>query len=210
MLNQKMKAFWGLSLVFLFLSSFCILPAEATSLFQPNSSMANLFSDYKARQVGDTVTIIIAESATSTQSASTSSNKKNEVNIGSAQVSAYDSNIFNKIFRNVLPISNESGSKFTGAGSTNRSGSLRAQMTAVVTEILPNGNLIIEGNQKINVNNETQEIMVKGTVRPGDISSENTVLSTAIANAEIKYKGKGTVNESQRPGILSRFFHWLF
>lgn len=210
MLNQKTKAFFCLSLVFLFLVGCNLSWAEATSLFQSSSSMSNLFSDYKARQVGDTVTIIISERSSSNQAASSSSSKKNDVDIGEAQVGSYDNNIFNKVLRNVLPIGNESSSKFSGSGSTSRSGSLVATMTAQVTEILPNGNMALEGSQKITVNGEKQEIVVKGTVRPVDINPDNTVYSTAIANAEISYKGKGTVNESQRPGILSRFFHWLF
>lgn len=210
MFNLETKVYFSLSLVLFCLLSFQLLPAEATSLFQPNGSIANLFSDYKARQVGDTVTIIVSEFASSTQKASTSSGKKNDLSAGDAQIGENQDNPINKFFRKIFPMSGKTSSKFSGEGSTSRSGSLQAQLTAVVTEILPNGNLVIEGSQKITVNGEDQEIYVKGTVRPADVSSDNTVLSIAVANAEIAYKGKGTIGETQKPGLLTRIFHWLF
>lgn len=210
MSSLKIKTFFCCSLFLLFFWTFLVLPAEATSLFQPSNSMGNLFSDYKARQVGDTVTIIISEVSSSNQKASTSSNKSSNLNAGEAKIGADSNNAINSFFSKILPISNKTDGKFSGDGSTTRTGSLHAQMTAVVTEILPNGNLVIEGSQKINVNSENQEISVKGTVRPGDIGPQNEVLSTSIANAEIKYKGKGTLGDVQKPGILTRFFHWLF
>jgi len=208
MLTLKRK--FCLVLFLLALGSWGVLPAEAASLFQPNGSLANLFADYKARQVGDTVTIIISEVATSSQQASTSSGKTNNLSANDFQVGANQNNTINNFFKNIVPISAKTSSKFTGDGSTSRSGSLSARMTAVVTEVLPNGNLVIEGSQRINVNGENQEIYVKGHVRPADITSENTVLSTMVANAEIKYKGKGTIGETQKPGLLTQFFHWLF
>jgi len=207
--RRKIQVLFSIVTAFLLLCSVHLGKSEAASLFQPNGSMANLFSDYKARQVGDTVTIIISESSSSTQKASTSSTKKNAIDSGTPTVGS-DSNVINTFFKKVFPIENNSSSKFSGDGSTSRSGSLNAQMTAVVMEVLPNGNLVIEGTQKISVNAENQEITIKGTVRPVDISPDNTVLSTAVANAEIKYKGKGTVGDSQKPGILTRIFHWFF
>lgn len=199
---------FSMFLLFLFLG--VVSQAEAASLFQPNGSMANLFSDVKARQVGDTVTILIEEESSSTQKATTSSSKDSKVELKTPNVGTNPNNELNKLFRKFFPISNNNSSSFSGDGSTKRSGSLTAQITAVVTEVLPNGNLVIEGKQKINVNAENQEIYVKGTVRPADISADNTVLSTAVANAEIQYKGKGPVGDQQKPGILTRIFGWIF
>jgi len=183
--------------------------SEATSLFQSNGSLANMFSDYKARQVGDTVTIVVSETSISSQKAATSSTKKTDLAAGEVKIGSND-NPITKFLKKVLPFSHSDSSKFAGDGSTSRSSNLRAQMTAVVTEVLPNGNMMIEGKQKITVNAETQEIIVKGMIRPVDINYDNIVYSQSIANAEIQYKGKGAVGDTQKPGILTRLFNWVF
>lgn len=83
-------------------------------------------------------------------------------------------------------------------------------MTARVTEVLPGGNLRIEGRQSIVINGEEQAIVVTGIVRPQDISRDNTVLSTYLADAQIVIEGDGPLGERQSPGLLTRIFQWLF
>jgi flagellar L-ring protein precursor FlgH len=101
---------------------------------------------------------------------------------------------------------------FDGSGQTSRNETMSASITARVIEVAPNGNLFIRGARKVRVNNETQYITLTGLVRPADISPDNTVLSSYIAEASIEYTGSGPVSDKQRPGWLMRAvdFVWPF
>ena len=102
------------------------------------------------------------------------------------------------------------GDQLTAGGSTTRGSSLTTKMTTRVVEELPNGILKIEGKQNITVNGEEQEIVVSGLIRTQDISPDNTILSTYVADAEISFKGAGVLGDKQEPGLLTRLFNWLF
>lgn len=173
-------------------------PAAAHSLWVEGG---NLYADNKARQPGDLVTLIIVERAQATQSATTQSGKDTSVGFG-------------PIMWGVTPLvpgfSAEAGDSYRGGGSTTRGGSLNARMTAMVVDVLPNGNLVIEGRQTIIVNEEEQLIVVSGIVRPQDIAPDNTVLSTFVADATITYHGTGPLGDRQEPGLLTRLLNWLF
>lgn len=159
-----------------------------------------MFADQKARAVGDLVTLIIIERSQASQEASTSSQQDAEVSLGPG------SGLFN-----FIPLVGAGGGDQSAVrGSTTRGGSIQAQMTTRVVEILPNGVLRIEGRQTIVINGEDQEIVVSGLVRPRDIAPDNTVLSTYVADAHISFKGNGPLAEKHTPGILTRFFNWLF
>lgn len=171
---------------------------HAASLWSQKGSM---FADQKARYVGDLVTIIIAERAQASHSAQTTTSKDGEVSIGPG----------GGVLNQVIPlISVGGGDSLKAGGSTTRGGSLAAKMTTRVVEELPNGLLRIEGRQNITVNGEVQEIIVTGLVRSKDIASDNTVLSTYVADAEIIFTGNGSLGDKQMPGLLTRLFNWLF
>lgn len=190
-----------------------IQPASATmpeahsdgSLWQDDAPLLCMFSDHKARTVGDIVTIKIAESSSAINNASTATDRSSSL---SASVDAFfnlekrfpaDQPFFN-------PFSKVAGgveSEFEGTGTTKRSGDLSAYITALVTQVLPNGNLVVTGSREVLVNNENQIIQLTGVVRPRDISSDNKVLSTYIADARISYSGTGVVNDRQKPGWLT-------
>ncbi len=174
--------------------------AAGGSLWSEQAPGNELLTDHRARAAGDLLTIIIVEKAEANQKAS-STNKKE------AGVSAGPGLGFLKFFPELKV---KGGDNLGASGTTTRGGSLSAKMTVVVTEVLPNGNLVVEGVQKIAVNKEEQKIMLRGQVRPEDVARDNTVLSTFVANAEITYLGDGVVGEKQKPGILSRIFSWLF
>lgn len=163
----------------------------------------SLYADHRARQVGDTVTIIIAESSKASKSASTQTSKK------SGSSSSLD-DLFG-VSGLPLKMGTDAASDYSGSGSTTRSGSMEATISATVKEVLPNGNLLLEGTRQIAVNDDVQTITVSGIVRPQAIGSDNSVLSTYLANAEIKYVGDGPT--AQRPGIVTRIlqtpFHWI-
>ena len=180
-------------------------PADG-SLWQEDSPMVTLFCDQKARQVGDIVTIKIVESSTATNKASTDTNRGSSM---SASLDAFfnaekkfpaDQPFFN-------PFSKVAGgldSKFQGTGTTKRSGDLNADITALVTQVLPNGNMVLVGSREVLINNENQVIELSGVVRSRDIDADNTVLSTYIADARIAYSGTGIIDDRQKPGWLTK------
>ena len=98
---------------------------------------------------------------------------------------------------------------YAGNGTTTRNDQLTASMTAMVTEVYPNGNLKILGHREVVVNSERQTMEVTGIVRPIDVDSRNTVQSTAIADAKISYTGFGVVDDKQHPGWLGRVFNFI-
>ena len=101
-------------------------------------------------------------------------------------------------------------SSYSGGGTTSRTETLQAEVSAIVQEVLPNGNLVVEGNRTITVNDETQIISVKGIVRPADIQADNTIYSMYLVNPEIIYHGKGILSSQQKPGWLNRFLDWIW
>ncbi len=178
----------------------------------------SLFADYRARQVGDIVTIRVRETAKASKSAKTDLNRKNDVKFGiptlfgleaaanarKARVATANGNGAAAIGLDLSSLlSASSEKKFAGDGSTERSGKLDATLTAVVTRRLPSGNLVIEGRRRINLNEENQYILLTGIIRPQDISPDNTISSTQIADASISYYGVGPVADQQRQGWLA-------
>ncbi|MRR38206.1 flagellar basal body L-ring protein FlgH, partial [bacterium] len=101
-------------------------------------------------------------------------------------------------------------SKFEGSGATTRKENLAATMSAKIVEVLPNGNFLIEGRRNVKVNNEDQIIILEGTVRPRDVSPDNTVSSSLIADARITYTGKGVISDRQRPGWLMNILDYIW
>ena len=108
---------------------------------------------------------------------------------------------------NQIGVGGSSGSQ--GQGTSSRSTTVTGQMTAKITSVLPSGNYIVEGTRYVEVNDEKQTIDVSGEIRPDDIASDNSVLSSRVANAKIKFTGAGPASESAKPGLLSRVLGWL-
>lgn len=179
------------------------------------ASSAGLADDFKARQRGDTLTIIISETASASKKASTSTERGADVSAGIPNLLGMEAKTLPKLLGNAdlsKLLSANTSSKYDGTGSTTRDESLKATITAKVTDVLPNGNLQIEGRRNIKVNEEDQVIILEGTVRPKDISTDNTVNSIFIADARITYTGKGVVSDRQHPGWLMNFLDkvWPF
>lgn len=164
------------------------------------SSESSLFDDHRARKVGDLVTLIIAEKSQAQQNAGTTTGQDSSFTFGPGLG-----------FLDIVPLLElGGGDSFRSGATTTRGGQLTARMTTEVVEVLPNGNLVIRGSQRIRINDEEQVIIVEGTIRPRDISRDNTILSTFVADAKISFEGTGSLGSKQSPGLLTRLFNWLF
>lgn len=186
-----------------------LLPAAAaakgkTSVVPINVRQVSLYVDVKARSVGDIVTVAVVERASASNSSKLSTNKSTKF-VGSGGDA---DGVFS--FIPDLSFDAELGRNHSGSGQLTREGRLTASIAATVMEIKPNGDLVISGEREIGINEETEILSVTGTVRPEDISPENVVYSTKIADAKIMYKGKGAVTQGSRPNIFVRVFSWIF
>ncbi len=167
-----------------------------------NSSFS-LFADQKANRVGDAVTIIVVESSQAMNNAETYAGKKSDLGFGLG--GGIDKT-------NIPDVDVNIGSKndFKGSGSTKTSGMIRTKISATIDSVLQNGNLVISGSKVITINGEEQIIKVKGIVRTSDIMADNSVLSHNISQAEFVFEGSGMIDKAQKPGWLTKFFHWIF
>ncbi|WP_448383051.1 flagellar basal body L-ring protein FlgH [Desulfosoma sp.] len=174
-----------------------------------NARQESLFRDIKAHRVGDIVTIMVSEQSKASKEAATSTSRVREYNgEGSFMgLSTPSQTILQPVNKTGYGLSFDN--TFTGKGSTKKADSMTAYMTATVTEILPNGNLVIRGSRWTKVNDELQQIVLEGVVRPMDITRDNTVLSQNIAEAKIFFVGKGPVSRQQKPGILGQILDMI-
>ncbi|HEX9445368.1 MAG TPA: flagellar basal body L-ring protein FlgH [Candidatus Binatia bacterium] len=182
-------------------------PASPGSLW-PKDDHLFLYADRKARRTGDIVTVRIVEAAEASNAADTDLSRKSAI---SARV---DSFFTAKKFLGVPLAQNlaesSSDNSHVGKGTTTREGKVTASITAVVTQVLPNGNLVIKGARVVGVNHEEQFITLTGIVRQEDIARDNTVLSTQIADAHITLAGAGVVADKQKSGWGTWIFDWLW
>ncbi|WEK05547.1 MAG: flagellar basal body L-ring protein FlgH [Candidatus Devosia phytovorans] len=180
------------------------MPAAIADTYQPNSlyrtSARGFFKDERAHRIGDIVTILVtindsAKIANTTQSGRSASNAGGLGGIFGSVVEGVSQGAIDP--ETALEISSSTSN--SGNGSVNRSESLETSIGAVVTQVLPNGNLVIEGRQEVRVNFEVRDMIVAGIVRPSDIQANNTVLSSKIAEARISYGGRGQITDVQQP-----------
>lgn len=193
------------------------IPATPGSIWPGESSRNALFQDLRARNVGDIVTIEITEKTSAIKEASTSTSRKSSSDIAVTNVLGLPLSVrypnFISKSRSFSPeISESYDTSFDGEGTTKRSGELSAVISARVVQILPNGNLVLEGKKDIMVNNELQFIVISGIARPEDINDANMVASTALSDGRIEYSGNGVIADEQRPGWLRRILDnvWPF
>lgn len=175
--------------------------ASPGSLYSTNGRLADGFRDVRANQVYDLVTIIVSDSSSAVSTGSTNTTRKSSVK-SSVSSLALPQNV-------AAPLSNlataSGNQQLQGQGTTSRGTTLSTTVTAEVTNVLPNGNLVVEGQKEILVNSEKQTITVRGIVRPDDLSPANSVPSDRVARMEILVNGKGVVNDAvKRPFILYR------
>ncbi|MCC5862912.1 MAG: flagellar basal body L-ring protein FlgH [Gammaproteobacteria bacterium] len=179
------------------------------AIFQTASSQS-LFQDYKARRVGDVLTVLLAERTNARKSAGAATSKESSVRMNNPVI------IGRPITRDGNPLfeAEVSGSRsFEGQGDASQSNLLEGSITVTVAEVLPNGNLRVQGEKWMRINQGEEFIRLRGIVRPVDIRADNSVLSTQVADAQLAYGGTGTIAHSSSPGWLTRFFNspaWPF
>ena len=171
-----------------------------------DSYSARMYNNlHRASSVGDMVTIMIEESAEGTKSAETKLDRKSSQNFSVAGLFGLVAQMTKRIAGvdpdNIVDASQTS--KHDGKGETKRKGELQAALTARVVKVLKNGDMQIRGAKNIKVNGEEQALILEGFIRPYDISSDNSILSTLIADARITFNGFGVVANQQKPGWLS-------
>lgn len=180
-------------------------PGSQMNAYDPFSNFVSPYADHKAQRVGDIITIIITESSRASKSSATKTSKKS-----GSKSSLSD---FFGLGDAGLPMKMgvDAGSDYSGSGTTTRSGTMEAKVSASVKQVLPNGNLMLAGNRQVTVNDDVQTITISGIVRPQDIMADNSVLSMYLADARIQYAGEGPI--AQKPGIVTRIlqtpFHWV-
>jgi flagellar L-ring protein FlgH len=177
------------------------------SLFSDSAPNAFLFRDLKARNINDILTIQIIESSTASNSANTSTKKEGDVSLKAPSLFGLEGGASALNFASML--AGNSALSFAGQGSTSRTGQLQAFVSARVVSVMPNGDLAIEGVKEVTINRERQILRIRGLVRSRDVTPGNVILSTAIANMEVVFDGKGIVSDANKPGFLFRLFTWL-
>ncbi len=180
--------------------------------YQPGATLY-LFEDVKPRHVGDMLTVILVEETSASKAAKTATDKSSSVDISNPTLLGSPLQ-FNT--PNALPLQSHTGNglgtsieaqrDFSGGGNASQSNSLSGRVTVTVAQVLANGNLVIRGEKWLKLNQGEEYVQISGMVRPADIRSDNTILSTQVADARIAYTGKGAINDSNVMGWLARFF----
>ncbi|GAA0367058.1 flagellar basal body L-ring protein FlgH [Bowmanella denitrificans] len=172
------------------------------SIFQDNFS-SSLYSDVKARRIGDIITVVLRENTTARKSAGTNTNRTSEMALD--PITGLGGNAV-AIGGESVQLGVTSANDFQGSATANQSNNLAGNISVTVIQVLPNQNLVVRGEKWLTLNNGDEYLRLTGIVRAADISPENEVNSTKIANARIQYSGTGTFSQAQQQGWLTRFF----
>ena len=178
-------------------------PAAANgAIFQPQYGYAPLTSGQRAAQVGDVITIILTERTQGTSQSTSNTNREGSLSLTPPTTGPLS------LFR-PSDVAMGGANEFQGRGQTAQANSLTGELTVTVEEVLPNGTMRVRGEKRLRINRGNEAIRLSGIVRPGDLTSDNRVLSTRIADARIDYLGRGEIARSSRMGGLQRFFNIL-
>ena len=181
------------------------IPPERNNgaIFQVNQT-AGLFQDDKAGRVGDILIVRLVERTQARKSANTSTSRDSSLDLPNPVLFGRDLTAGGG--RPLLDTRIDSSRSFEGQGNSAQSNQLDGQIAVTVAEVLANGNLVVQGEKWIQLNQGEEYIRLRGIVRPVDIRSDNTVLSTQVANTQVAYGGRGSLADSNRAGWLTRFF----
>jgi flagellar L-ring protein precursor FlgH len=201
-MSKKITIYFALILAFIAMGKY----VNADSLWKKRVTLnTNLYNDNRARGIGDIVTVQINETTeiTGTEDSSADSANSHSINLDASNFLTGVRPLKN--INGYLPnITSETSHSFSGKGEYESNRNIALELTAVVTEMLANGNLIIEGNRDVSVNGEKYNIKVSGIVRPIDITLDNIIQSSSIANANITLEGKGFLTSAGKRGWAHR------
>lgn len=175
-------------------------PQPTGSIYNAGFAGRPLFEDQRPRNIGDILTIVIAENVNATKSSGANANRSGSTNL-SVPTAGFLSGLFNKVN---LDASGKNG--FAGTGGANASNTFNGTITVTVTNVLPNGNLVVSGEKQMLINQGNEFVRFSGVVNPNTVAGDNSVLSTRVADARISYSSKGYINEAETMGWLQRFF----
>lgn len=162
----------------------------------------SLFADQKARNVGDILTIQLVERTQASATSSTNTSKGSNVNVPAPRLFGAPATIGGRTLDSELGAESE----FSGSGNSSQSNRLDGSVTVTVAERLPNGYLVVRGQKWIRINQGNEHIQIQGIVRPADIGPDNTISSSRVADAQIAYRGRGSLAQANAQGWLTRFF----
>ena len=181
-------------------------PRTDGAIYQAGQQI-ELFADLKARRVGDILTIRLNEITAASKSAVTKTTKTTTVNNTGPTIFGRTPTVSGvPIFTTALA----GADSFDGEGSSTQGNSLAGSLTVTVMEVQSNGNLVVQGDKTLKLNQGDEFVHVSGVVRPADIATDNTVTSDKVADAHISYSGKGVINSANSMGWLARFFNSVF
>ena len=182
-------------------------PATAQSIWKQSVNRRSLYADQSARQVGDLITIQIQESQIIQNNESTSMAKDSSLD---AAITNFD--IKPNAFNTLPSVAMNSSREFEGSATYNKNGNFQASLTVMVIDVLPNGNMVIEGSRDIRLDREHKRIRISGIVRPQDVAPSNTVSSSSVAQARISYEGSGPLTRSTNQNWFDAIldFFWPF
>ena len=187
----------------------CLLLVFAVLLGLPSGNVlaaslwrdgTNLVGDRRPNRIGDIVTVVVAENTKTKDKAKTNVSKTNDNSVSDGT----------GIFSFLKAFGFNSKSDMTGDGSTERTHVAQTTITCLVTDLLPNGNLVIEGTRDVTTHDENMTLKVVGVVRPEDVDANNNIASDRIANAEISISGRGSLTRIQKPGLLTQILQTIF
>lgn len=175
------------------------------SLWSSQGSLNDFSSDYKATRLNDTITVVVSVQTTAAQSGTVNTSRAFAHSSGITGVMGQTPSFLNPL------LAANSTTTLKGSGQTSSNTTFQTALTGQVIAVLPNGNLVVEAQRRIFMNNQHEDVLVRGLIRPGDIGPQNTVPSSALSNLEIEMKGKGIISDGTKP--LNRFTKailWLF
>ncbi len=178
-------------------------PVANGSIFQASMGYTPLTSGARAQSVGDIITIVLVERTQATKTNSADTSRK-----GSIGLTPPTTGLFSKLFSpSDIGASGDQG--FTGKGNATQSNALNGEITVTIAAVYPNGTMLVKGEKALTLNRGDEYIQISGLVRQADISPDNRIASTRVADAKIIYTGKGEIARASRQGWLQRFFSMI-
>ncbi|MFC0402606.1 flagellar basal body L-ring protein FlgH [Paraburkholderia rhizosphaerae] len=170
------------------------------SIFNPGTAGHPLFEDQRPRNVGDILTIVISENINATKQSGANANRNGTTGVSIAKAN-FLSGLLNK-----ANLDASGQNQFQASGGANASNTFNGVITVTVTNVLPNGNLVVSGQKQMLINQGNEWVRFSGVVNPNTVAGDNSVFSTEVADARIEYSAKGYIDEAEQMGWFQRFF----